>query len=136
MAERTSPPREVFGLYFESLKKAIAAPSTLAEKLFAKGLIGTETNTTVINKEAPTITKAVWILEDIQATLEKSRQPDTVLKTLCHVLEDAGEPVLEDIATSMRSALEGKFLSNMYNTDTVWIAFEASNFSKALLLAI
>ena len=113
MADRTSQPREVLRSHSERLKQAITAPLTLAGKLRAKGLIATETATTVINTETPPITKAVWMLEDIRATLETSRLPFIVLKVFCDVLEDTGEPALEHIAASMRFALEGKLTSSL-----------------------
>ena len=124
MAEHVPLPREVFRLYFDSLQQAITAPVALAGKLFAKNLIGTATNSKVINTEAPTVTKAVWILDDVRAALEASSQPDTVLKTLCDVLKDSGEPALGGVVASMKSSLDRKILNAVFqycNTYAVWV---------------
>ena len=113
MAGRTPLPREVFRTHFGRLQQAINAPLPLAGKLFSEQLIGAETNSKVSNTDAPTINKATWILQDVRATLETSRQPDTVLETFCDVLVDSGEPALEAIAASIRSFLGGKALSDL-----------------------
>ena len=130
MAARTPLPREVLRTHYGGLQKAIVAPLTLAGKLFSERLIGEETNSKVIDTDAPTINKATWILESARAALETSRQPDTVLETFCDVLDDCGEPALVDIAASMRASLAGKVQSDLQcNTDAVWVAFEDSMFS-------
>ena len=115
MAGRPSLPRKVFRTHYDRLQEAITSPVRLAGKLLAKDLIGTATNSKVIDADAvPYSTKAAWIVENVRLALELSSQPDTVLKTLCDVLDDSGEPTLEGIAASMRSSLDGKILT-MYH---------------------
>ena len=131
MAGSTPLPREVFRSHSDRLKQAITAPVPLAGKLLAKNLMGAAVNSKVINAEAPTATKAVWILDDVRAALEASSQPGTVLKTLCDVLDDSGEPALGSIAASMRSSLDGKILN-----DIEYIYFNNVTHMHAVLVAL
>ena len=112
MAADPSLPHKVFRQNYGRLQCSITGPVGLAGKLFAKELIGTETNNKVVTTDAATIDKATWLLLDVQATLKVCRQPENLLKTLCDVLDDSGEPALQDIASGMRSSIAGKNLKH------------------------
>ena len=110
MESRSFQPREVFCKYFGELQRTITAPLTVAGDLFSKHLIGKETNSRVIVSDGvPYSTKAAWILQNVQVTLEASEQPDADLRTFCDVLDNSGEPALKRTAAKMRSSL-GKIL--------------------------
>ena len=111
MAGRPSLPSGVFRDNFALLQQGITAPLPLAGRLFAKQLIGTETNSKVITTDAATIDKSTWLLEGVRTTLAASSQPDTDLKTLCDVLDESGEPALVRIAASMRSSIDGEVIN-------------------------
>ena len=114
MAGSLSLPSEVFRENFAHLQQGITAPLTLTGKLHAKLLIRTETNSKVSTADVPNATKAAWLLDGVQTTLDESSQPDTVLKTLCDVLDDSGEPALERIAADMRSSLDSKIINRVW----------------------
>ena len=118
MEGRHSRAKEVFRTRRKSLEKTITAPERLAEPLFEKQLIGPAVNRKVNNANASTTTKAVWLLKDVQATLEASSHPGIELATFCDVLDNSREPALGAIATKMKSSLGGKTINYISNVLT------------------